>query len=229
MKKINLPIIAAALAGLLLATAVFAAEQEPGWRLRVNAYWLDANEGRISPDNTEYRSQVENSAALAGSVAGEYRFGRRLGVELGLLAGADTDYTVVFDGGMVAANDTMAFDAACIGLNVHLTPGKKADLYAGPLVAYMNYSDLSLGVAPVDPESLVLLAPLSVSIEDELVLGANLGVDVPIGNGHWLFNAGLKYLAASPGTTLHGFGVAEPHSSAAIDPLLVGVGFGYRF
>ncbi len=229
MKAINLPIVAAALPGLLLAAAASAAAPEQGWLLRVNGYWLDANEGRVSPANTAYRSRVENSAAVAGGVAGEYRLGPRLGVELGLLAGADNDYTVTFDGGMVAATDTMAFDAACVGLNVHLTPGKKADLYAGPLLAYVAYSNMSLGVAAAPPGSPGLLVPLSVSLGDEMALGANVGVDVQIKQSHWLFNVDLKYLAANPDTTLEGMRAVPFRDRAAIDPLMVGVGFGYRF
>ena len=241
MKAINNPIVAVALAGLLLAAAASAAAPEEGWRLRVNGYWLDANEGRISPLNTEYRSRVENAAALGGGIAGEYRFGPRLGVELGLLGGADNDYTVIFDEGLLAANDTLAFSAACAGLNVHLTPGKKVDFYAGPLVAYVTYSDMSLGVAPAAVGSPALLAPLSVNLDSELALGASLGVDVQIKQSDWLFNVGMKYLAASPDTTLDLRGVvfcqpevlcidAGPHRGrAAMDPLMVGVGFGYRF
>ena len=241
MKAIIKPIVAAGLAGLLLAAAASAAGPEQGWRLRVNGYWLDANEGRISPLNTEFRSRVEESAALAGSIAGEYRFGPRLGVEMGLLGGADNDYTVTFDAGLLAANDTLAFSAACVGLNVHLTPGKKVDFYAGPLLAYVTYSHMSLGVGPAPPGSQALLAPLSVDLESEMTLGANLGMDVQIKQTNWLFNAGMKYLAASPDTTLDLRGVvfcqpevlcidAGPHRArAAMDPLMVGVGFGYRF
>ena len=125
MKAINKSIVAAAVAGLLLAAAGSAAAPEQGWRVRVNGYWLDASEGRVSPLNTAYRSRVENASALGGGIAGEFRFGPRLGVELGLLGGADNDYTVTFDAGLLAATDTLAFNAACVGLNVHLTPGKK--------------------------------------------------------------------------------------------------------
>ncbi len=229
MKAINLPIVAAILAGLLLPATASAAAPEQGWRLRVNGYWLGVSEGRVSPSNTGYRSRVENASAAGGGVSGEYRFGPRLGIEVGLLGGADNDYTVTFDGGLLAATDTLAFDAACVGLNVHLTPGKKADLYAGPFLAYLTYSDMSLGVAPAPPGSPGLLVPLSVSLGDEMALGANVGVDVQIKQSHWLFNVDLKYLAANPDTTLEGMRAVPFRDRAAIDPLMVGVGFGYRF
>jgi len=115
------------------------------------------------------------------------------------------------------------------GLNVHLTPGRKADLYAGPLVAYVTYSDMLIGVAGAPPGSSVFLTPVSVSFGSEIALGANIGVDVPISQRHWFFNADLKYLDASPDATLEGIGALARSGSVAIEPLMVGVGFGYRF
>lgn len=229
MKRKTMPIVAAALAWLLLAAAASAAEQEPGWRLRVNGYWMESSEGQVSPSNTGYRSLVENSAAVGGSVTGEYRLGPRLGIELGLLAGADNDYTVAFDTGAIAVTNTMTFDAACVGLNVHLTPGKKADFYAGPFVAYVTYSDILVGAAGAPPGSTGFLSSVSVNFDNEMALGANIGVDVPLSQRHWLFNATLKYLAASPDTTLEWSGAGTRRESASFDPLMVGVGFGYRF
>ncbi len=229
MKKNTMHIAAAALACLLLAAAASAAAPDQGWRLRVNGYWIDTSEGRVSPSNTGYRSRVENSAAAGGGVAGEYRFGPRLGIELGLLGGADTDYTVAFDAGAIAVTNTMAFDAACVGLNVHLTPGKQADFYAGPFIAYVTYSDVRVGVPDALPGSTGSLGSVSVDFDEEMAFGANIGVDVPISQRHWIFNAALKYLAASPDTSLEWIGVGTRRESTSIDPLMLGVGFGYRF
>ena len=223
MKRNTLFIVAAALLGVLLAAAASATAPEQGWRLRVNGYWIDSSEGRASPGNTGYRSRVENSAAAGGGVAGEYRFGPRLGLELGALGGADNDYTLAFDAGAIAVTDTMAFGAVCAGLNIHLTPGKKADLYAGPFVAHVTYSDILVGVAPGFAGS------VAVNFANEIALGASIGVDVPISQSHWIFNAGVKYLAASPETSLEWGAVGSRRESASIDPLMVGVGFGYRF
>lgn len=79
------------------------------------------------------------------------------------------------------------------------------------------------------------------NLGSEMALGASLGVDVQIRQSRWLFNVGLKYLAASPDTAI-GLGEAvfcesevfciqgRPHrGSAEMDPLMVGVGFGYNF
>lgn len=229
MKAIIKPIVALALVWVMPAAAAPATESEEGWRLRINGYWVDTNEVRVDQRATGHRSQVENSAAAGGGINGEYRFSPRLGIELGLLGGAETDYSVGFEQGSVVATNTMAFDAAYVGLNVHLTPGKKADLYAGPLVAYVTYSDIFVGVAGAPFRSPEILVPVSVRFDDEIALGINLGVDVPISQHHWFFNANAKYLAASPDTNLEATGVFALRDSASIDPLMVGVGFGYRF
>lgn len=232
MKAITKSIVAAGLACLLLAAATPARaseEGEKGWRLRVNAYWVDTNEIQIDRSRTDHRSHVENSATAGGSVSGEYRIGPRLGLELGLIGGADTDYSVAFDSGAVVATNTLAFDAASVGLNFHLTPGKKVDFYVGPLVAYVTYSDMLVGVSGFPRVSPQVLVPVSVRFDDEIALGANLGVDIPISKHHWFFNASLKYLDASPDTTLEAVGTFAQHDTAAIEPLMVGIGFGYRF
>jgi len=155
--------------------------------------------------------------------------GPRLGLEFGLLGGADSDYTVAFDAGAIAVNNTMAFDAACAGLNIHLTPESKADLYAGPFVAYVSYSDIFVGVAGGPPWSPGVPGSVAVNFDNEITLGAGIGVDVPISQSHWIFNAAVKYLAASPDTTLNWIGVGNQLESTTVDPLMVGLGFGYRF
>ena len=63
-----------------------------------------------------------------------------------------------------------------------------------------------------------------IKLKSELVVGAVVGVDVPIGQGNWIFNAHARYLHAS----------AEPDlgiSGLDLDfrPLLLGLGFGYMF
>ncbi|MDH3404271.1 MAG: outer membrane beta-barrel protein [Acidobacteriota bacterium] len=229
MKTITRFILAAALVALLPAAAATAAAPEEGWRLRFNGYWVDTNDVEVGRNAVGYRSRVENKAAAGGGVSGEYRFGRRLGVELGLLAGAEVGFTSTFEGGSVAATNTMAFDAACVGLNVHLTQGERVDLYAGPLVAYVSYADMQLGVTNPPPGWPVVLVPASVTFGDGIALGANLGVDVPIGQRRWFFNADLKYLDANPDATLGATGAVALRDSVAIDPLMVGIGFGYRF
>lgn len=233
MKRNTMSIVATALLCLLFAAAASATapDQAPeqGWRLRVNGFWIDTSDSRASQSNSAYRSRVENSAAAGGGVAGEYRFGPRLGIEVGILGGAETDYTAAFDAGAVAVTNTMAFNAVCVGLNVHLTPGKKVDFYAGPLIAYVSYSDITVGSTGFLPGVPGSQGVVSVGFDDEIALGANIGVDVPISRRHWIFNAALKYLASSPDTTLEWAGLGTRRESTSIDPLMLGVGFGYRF
>lgn len=228
MKRNTMPIVAAALVCPLLAAAASASAPERGWRLRVNGYWMDVGEGQVSPSNTEYRSRVENGAAAGGGAAVEYRLGPRLGIELGLFGGANNDYTVAFDAGAIAVTNTMEFHAGCVGLNFHLTPSTKLDFYAGPFVALVTY-DALVGVADAPPGSTGFPGSVSVNFDSEMTLGANIGVDVPISQRHWIFNATVKYLATNPDTTLEWIGVDSRRASASIDPLAVGVGFGYRF
>jgi outer membrane protein W len=68
-----------------------------------------------------------------------------------------------------------------VGLDFHLTPKARVDLYAGPFVAYVFYGDFE-----VEGESL--------GVEDDVTWGGVVGLDVPIGKGGWLLTGAVRYL-----------------------------------
>ncbi len=54
------------------------------------------------------------------------------------------------------------------------------------------------------------------SVDSDVGIGAALGLDVPIGKGKWAFSTGLRYIKTQ----------AE---EVDIDPVIVTIGFAYRF
>ena len=102
-------------------------------------------------------------------------------------------------------------------LNVHLTPDSRADLYVGPMVAYVVYSSFELVTDPWFMREWFVT-------ENDFGYGINLGLDVRVGGG-WLLCAALKYLD----TTLEASPPDEGVGRSDIDPMIFSIGVGYRF
>lgn len=210
------------------ATSVAATER--GWSLRVDGFSMDTQRGApraTSPDTVVY---VGDGNGAAGAVSCEYRRGELVGFELGALGGGDYlgNFSIRIGpqhADSLVYSDTVGFSAIFAGVNFHLTPGDRVDFYAGPSVAYMDYSDITMRVfdgpgAPFDNIMNSYLVRLS--FDRDLAIGANVGMDVPFGEGGWLFNLNARYLD----TAIEGSAFASPRN---YDPLLFGLGFGYRF
>ncbi len=203
---------------LILATSLLAASAgavEEGWRLRLNAFYMDPGDGLDFVRDTGRFAKSDPDTGVGGGIDAEYRFSPLMGLEFGVLAGSEVHFGVF---------SSVSMSATCAGVNFHFATDRKADVYAGPLAAVVQYSDISTG-----PFFFFFLtpspSPIRVSLDTDFALGANLGVDVPLGEGHWLFNANARYLVSSIAAETSG-GV---HGVADYDPLMLGLGFGYRF
>lgn len=200
----------------LLASPVVGAEE--GWRLRVNGYWVDPD-GRsteVEPDGV--RVFTDASSSLGFGVAAEYRFSRRLGTEFGFLGASAVDFEVRQElptGPVITFLDTTTFVPYFAGVNVHLTAGKKTDVYLGALLAYVTYTDLRITAPP---------GSVRVGLDSDYAPGAVVGLDVPVKDRGWFFNASVRYLVADFSTSIGG-----AREGVDFDPLIIGLGFGYRF
>lgn len=74
------------------------------------------------------------------------------------------------------------------GLNFHLTPRSRADVYLGPFVSYVLYGDFEVEGAD------------SMAIDDDFAFGGVVGVDIRLGSGGWILTGAGRYLdtSASP-------------------------------
>jgi outer membrane protein W len=223
-------VVSAVVAALaIMAACPLGAAVDGAWRLRINGFAVEPNEGIYQPMLDGTRVQVAGGAGAGGGINAEYRFSPRLGFELGLIGGVGSDlHVAVFPsaGNSVVLTDSLAFGTVVGGLNVHLTPERKADLYAGPTLAYVEYQDVTvrvLGFGPPFGNNTVQPVRVRFRFDSDLAVGVNLGVDVPLGEGGWLFNANARYLETSIGSADFRGG------DRSYDPLFFGVGFGYRF
>jgi len=150
----------------------------------------------------------------------EYRWTRRLGVELGyFVADHDTSFTLEGDGfgpGEVRVDEeTAGIETMTAGVAYHLRPGRRVDVVLGAFVAMSKADDLVFNTEIGRRDKL--------SFDDDVGPGVKAGVVVPLGpSSRWHLVAEARYLSA----------ILEADSGGedlAYDPLTVAAGIGYRW
>ena len=202
----------------LIAMPTTMASDETGWTIRVDLAFVDpaGDEGIVVVDEGTVRIALD--AGAGAGVRGEYRFSPRLGFEVGLLGTASVDIsTFAGGGGTGAAVGLDTFASVTTGLNVHLIPQARLDLYAGPLLAYASYSDVEVRAATGG-------SAIDIAVDNDLGVGAIIGLDVPIGKRGWFFDTSLRFIK----TSMQGSN-GDDLVNIDYDPAIVSFGFGYRF
>jgi hypothetical protein len=114
-----------------------------------------------------------------------------------------------------------------IGFNFYVLRNRIVDLYVGPLIGYVKFTDLELepGTIELDPELFPLDDPEgdTVEIKDSASWGAVLGADFRLGYGKWMISTSLKYIQATAEEE------GGEKASMRIDPWIFQIGAGYRF
>jgi outer membrane protein W len=203
---------------VLMAISAAMASAESGWTIRVDLAFVDpaGDEGVVVVEAGSV--EVGLDAGAGAGVRGEYRFSPRLGLEVGMLGTASVDIsTFAGGGGTGAAVGFDTFAPVTTGLNVHLTPQARLDLYAGPLLAYASYSDVEVRAAIGD-------SAIDIAVDRDLGVGAIIGLDVPIGKRGWLFGTSLRFIK----TSMQGSN-GDALVDVDYDPAIVSFGFGYSF
>jgi len=186
-------------------------------------------------DSTEL-ARYDASGDLGVGLGAEIAFGRRLGLEVGVsytrLAfqaeyGGEIAYTpyrgqppTPRPDGILTAPITGAgagrMDQLLVtaGMGLHLLRTRRLDVHAGPLIgASLERASFEHGGFEA-VLTWVTRTPLEQREETRsgFAWGGSVGVDVPIGEGHWLVSATARYL-----------------SSESLDPALFQLRLGYRF
>ena len=219
------PFIVAVLA-LAAGTTADAAETtgtvDTGWELRFYAAAVDMDPGSkelAAPGSTSFGYDVSAGGGVGFNA--EYRFSRRLGIDLGLFSGGNVEFDGRVSraaGASRATYDTLTFTPLTAGLDVHLTPASRFDLYACPMVALVQYGRLSWYDEQRGWES-------TVDFDEDFALGARIGLGVPFGQKRWSFQANFTYLDSR----LDGHAGGGVRIDRGYDTTLFGLGFGYTF
>lgn len=196
--------------------------EEDRWQLRIGGVWVDSDVNFSETDSDGGRVQAGADSEIGFGVAIERRLSSRLGLEVGALyAAPDLSLDADLANGLsFNVSDSVSFTAITAGLNIHLTPDKAIDVYVGPLLGYALFGDVGFQVQTGDQT----LAS-DFSSENEFALGAQIGADISFGDGPWSLNLAAKYLDASLKVTDD----EGEETDLGFDPLILRVGFGFRF
>lgn len=195
-----------------------AAEDDVTWHVGLELAWVDPSGDFATTNVNGTTFGTSYDTGFGGGMRGEYQFSDRFGVELSILSAGSVEMSTGNIGGNFGSSVTVsAFTPFMAGLNVHLTPDRPVDVYAGPLLALVRYSDVEF-VAGIGTAS------TTVSIDDDVGWGAIVGIEVPIGGRGWLVQGNLRYIDTDLKDSGGVFSI-----DSDFDPLILSLGVGYRF
>jgi outer membrane protein W len=202
-----------------LAGAAAPAAAENAWQLKLSGVSAQSTAGGGS------------NSSLGGGLALEYRATPRIGVELGALTtDFESETSIDFFEVSIVTESDLRITPLLARLNVHLTPGRRADLYLGPVAGYVLMSDLTQRFTVPGLELEAIGVDFEIPTEDQFTWGAHVGLDVRLGRGNSFLTAGATYLDLP--LEVQAIGIPEEAVetiSTDFDPLVVHLGYSYRF
>jgi outer membrane protein W len=210
-----------------------AVSMERDWTLRFG--FLVADTGSGSQVVTQPGSAVVSFGGGGGfSVSVERRVSPLVGIEFGVATiGSNIDITT--DSGFKHTGtdvDILIMTPLSVGVDFHFVKDGPVDVYAGPLLAYTRYSELSARswvdddwwhAKHGDGTSVTVRS----KIDSEFSWGAKAGLDIFLGaRKRWSIQMSLTYLDS---TYEFERGAGDSRSTVSLDPLIFGFGAGWRF
>jgi outer membrane protein W len=213
--------VAAAMVSVFALCSLYAAPADAGespWRLRLFAVSMNPTGDEVVVEGSGERIGFDAGGGYGGGFELEYRASRRLGIDFGVLTASPVIDVLIDEAGVITASAKPRITPVYAGLNVHLTLDSRADLYLGPMLAYVIYSSFDLVTDPWFMREWF-------ETENDFGIGLNIGLDLRLGDGGWLLSAAFKYLD----TTLEASPPDEGVGRSDIDPMIFSIGFGYQF
>lgn len=198
--------IVLALAALGVVTTQAMAQQSP-WQVRVRAVYLDPADKSDPVGGVGAADQITVSTKTIPEVDISYFFSPNIAAELILT------YPQKHDVALSGTNiGTFKHLPPTLTLQYHFTPGAQISPYVGAGVNYTNISSVKLlnGAGQLDHHS--------------FGLALQAGVDYKL-DKNWSLNLDVKKVQIRSDVMVGGAQV----SKVKVDPLLIGVGVGYRF
>jgi len=166
-----------------------AAQQQPlsfkaygTWTSPTGEFDLSSPEGQ--------RITASANQPIGFALAIEYRPVERVGVEFsGMYARPTVDAASVFQGDRTEGSGDLLFMPLSAAFNLHMTPERAVDIYAGASLLWSVYGDLELFVPG---EGRAFLRG-----HNDAGWGMHLGVDVPFARAGWSFSAAIRYMSTN--------------------------------
>jgi outer membrane protein W len=227
---------AAALAVVLVLLFPASARADDEWIFRIDLVGLAGTDNTGGAYLAPSGAALKSNAGRGLSLALEYRFRPRLGVEVGATFasfGSGIAVSAWPAGVNVSVRGFVPLSAA---LNVHLLPENAVDLYVGPMMTYSVFSETELSSVAWPRSSCATWADglCSASFASEayteahndLGFGLQAGIDIPFGDRNWGFHANVKYLDVTQRVTYAGSGQV---SEVDLNPFVIGFGLSFKF
>jgi outer membrane protein len=213
---------AAIVGGFLILSSNAASARDAGdllVRLRGIGVVPTSDSGGISPDLLT--AGLEAQPAVVPELDLTYMITDRIGVEL---IAAVSPHDLEATGSLSALGDvaTAMLLPPTLTLQYHFLPNGQIHPYIG---AGINYTVMFAENAERSLEN--TLGPTDVSADNSVGFAAQIGVDVDINSG-WFVNLDVKYIDISTDIKLKSIGTTRT-VDVDINPVIVGLGIGYRF
>lgn len=209
-------------AGLLMVTGETAMAAQGDWLVRLRGIVVSPTENTsgVMPDLTDASVEVDN--AIVPELDFTYFLTDNIAAEL-ILATSPHGINgtgIIADRGEVA--DVMVLPPT-LTLQYHFMPDGAFRPYLGVGVNYTIFYSEDASDSLVD----ALGGATDVDLDDSFGVAFQAGVDVPI-NDRWFINADVKYIQIDTDATLT-TGDTVRTIEVDLDPIVAGVGVGFRF
>jgi outer membrane protein len=206
----------------VIPTLLGAAAAEQGdWLVRLRGIVVapTENSSGVLPGFPSGQVGVEN--AFVPELDVTYFFTRNIAAELIL---ATSPHDIIGEGtlaGLGELADVMALPPT-LTLQYHFNPGGKFRPYVGVGVNWTIFYSEDASSALVGA-----LGPTSVKVDDSVGVAYQAGFDIALSD-RWFLNADVKYIQIDTTATLNSGGVINT-VDIDLDPIVAGVGVGFRF
>jgi len=197
-------LIAAIVAILFMGAASHAWAEKGSYEVRFGVLYSTP-----TGDYTEEGQTTEMDSAFGFQASFEFGLTDLIGVEPGI-AFLEHDVNVKEAGESDLKLGDMSLIPLTVNVNFHVLRGETVDLYVGPTVGYAFWGSLESELFQQDFPA-----------NDEFLYGANVGIDIPFGEGKWGFNAALSYLVLDA--------ELDGGPTMGVDPLQIKAGVLYKF
>lgn len=216
--KLKFALCAAAAASAL--AAVPAAAEQGDFLVRVRGIVVAPTEKSTPILPTFPTASVGVSNSVVGEVDFSYFFTKHIAAEL-ILATSPHDIQ-----GQGALSNLKIADVTVlpptVTLQYHFAPRGKIDPYVGVGLNYTIFYN-----EDTSDELDAAIGPTAIGLSDNVSYAFQAGVDYKI-TDRWFFNADIKYINLDTTATLT-TGNLVNRVGVHIDPIVAGIGFGYRF
>lgn len=165
--------------GMLILSTVGlpASADDSDWKIRFGLLFNSPTDDLSDSGET---TELDDSTGVF--VSAEAKVTDRFGLEPGI-GYAKHDIIVAETGFPTLDFGETTWVALTLNGNFHLLPQRKVDLYVGPTIGYVFWDSIEIpGFATEVPT------------DDEVAIGVNAGIDVPIGKSPWAFAGAVRYL-----------------------------------